>query len=139
MLPAAIVRLEAKKASSPRLKLATGLARTHPKKQSRSVSKPLGGQVPATDVIEVKKSSAAYGDAPSNSAVLTYLSKLGEVPLLTREGEVELASRIERGEARVVRAIVESPVAVAELAVLLDDLAAGRLAPRDVTRNTSDE
>ncbi len=87
----------------------------------------------------MKKSSAAQSETPYNNAVLTYLSKLGEVPLLTREGEVELASRIERSEARVVRAIVESPIAVAELSALIDDLAGGRLAPKDVTRNTSDE
>jgi RNA polymerase primary sigma factor len=99
----------------------------------------LGGHRTTTDVSAVKKSSAAHSDPPYNNAVVTYLSKLGDVPLLTRDGEVELASRIERAEARVVRAIVESPVAVEELAVLLEDLTAGRLAPRDVTRNTSDE
>ena len=87
----------------------------------------------------MKKSSAAQNETNYASSIVTYLSKLGEVPLLTREGEVELASRVERGEARVVRALVESPIAVVELVALVDDLAAGRLAPKDVTRNTSDE
>jgi RNA polymerase primary sigma factor len=86
----------------------------------------------------VKKSSVNLSQ-PANAAVVTYLAKIGTVPLLTREGEVELASRIERGEGRVVRAILESPLALAELLAIMDDLAAGRVAPRDVTRTTSDE
>ena len=86
----------------------------------------------------MKKSSAAYGESPFN-AVHTYLSRLGSVPLLTRDGEVELASRIERGETRVVRAIVESRVAVAELVALLEGLTDGKLAPKDVSRNTGEE
>ena len=86
----------------------------------------------------MKKSSVNLSQ-PTNAAVVTYLAKIGTVALLTREGEVELASRIERGEGRVVRAILESPLALAELIALMDDLAAGKVAPRDVTRNTSDE
>src|SRR5271170_5553305 len=88
--------------------------------------------------IAVKKSSLNLSQ-PANAAVVTYLAKIGTVPLLTREGEVELASRIERGEGRVVRAILESPLALAELLAIMDDLAAGKVAPRDVTRTTSDE
>jgi RNA polymerase primary sigma factor len=86
----------------------------------------------------VKKSALNLSQS-ANTAVVTYLTKIGSVPLLTREGEVELASRIERGEAHVVRAILESPIALAELGELVDDLDAGKIAPRDVTRNTSDE
>jgi RNA polymerase primary sigma factor len=90
------------------------------------------------DVIAVKKSSAAYGESPYN-AVHTYLSRLGAVPLLTRDGEVELASRIERGETRVVRAIVESRIAIAELVTILEGLTDGKIAPKDVSRNTGEE
>jgi RNA polymerase primary sigma factor len=90
-------------------------------------------------VTAVKKLSAVNLNQSSTTAVVTYLANIGAVPLLTRDGEVELASRIERGETKVVRAIVESPVAVAELIAILDDLAAGRIAAKDVTRNTSDE
>jgi RNA polymerase primary sigma factor len=96
--------------------------------------------VRATDVIAVKKSSSvASSDLSPSSSVQTYLAKLGSVPLLTREGEVELASRIERGELRVVRALVASPIAVRELVSLVEDLASGKIAPKDVTRTTSEE
>jgi RNA polymerase primary sigma factor len=95
--------------------------------------------------IAVKKSSSISIPPPppdeltSSNAVQSYLTKLGHVPLLTREGEVELASRIERGELRVVRAIVASRVAVHELVALADDLAAGRVQPKDVTRHSTDD
>ncbi|HEY2517850.1 MAG TPA: sigma-70 family RNA polymerase sigma factor [Polyangiaceae bacterium] len=91
-------------------------------------------------MIAVKKSSAvAMSDLPASNAVQTYLAKLGAVPLLTREGEVELASRIERGELHVVRALVASPVAVRELVSLADEVETGKLATKDVTRNSSEE
>ncbi len=85
------------------------------------------------------KKSFALNQSAATSAVVTYLANIGAVPLLTREGEVELASRIERGEAKVVRAIVESPLAVTELLGIVDELAAGKLAPKDLTRTTSEE
>ncbi len=93
----------------------------------------------AADVIAVKKDSFASSAVDQTGAVQSYLVKLGHVSLLTREGEVELASRIERGEMHVVCALVASKVAVEELVHLADDLAAGKLAPKDVTRQTSDE
>jgi RNA polymerase primary sigma factor len=90
-------------------------------------------------VNQVKKQLVVSDVLGPPNAVHAYLTKLGNVPLLTREGEVEIASRIERGELRVVRAIVASRVAVEELVALADDLVAGRVAPRDVTRNSSDD
>jgi RNA polymerase primary sigma factor len=88
----------------------------------------------------VKKSTAALVvENTATNSVQSYLTKLGSVPLLTREGEVELASRIERGELRVVRAIAGSPLAVRELVALAEDLAAGRVQPKDVTRNSADD
>ena len=44
-----------------------------------------------------------------------YLRKMGSVSLLTREGEVEIAKRIEQGEHGVFNAILDSPVAVREI------------------------
>ena len=44
-----------------------------------------------------------------------YLREMGTVPLLTREGEVEIAKRIERGQLRVLKAISRSPIVIHEL------------------------
>jgi RNA polymerase primary sigma factor len=45
----------------------------------------------------------------TNDPVRMYLREMGTVPLLTREGEVEIAKRIEAGELQVLRAIARSP------------------------------
>ncbi len=48
----------------------------------------------------------------TNDPVRVYLRKMGSVALLTREGEVEIAKRIEAGQIRVRKAVLSSPVAV---------------------------
>ena len=45
----------------------------------------------------------------TNDPVRMYLREMGTVPLLTREGEVEIAKRIERGQLRVLKALSRSP------------------------------
>ena len=50
---------------------------------------------------------------------------MGTVPLLTREGEVEIAKRIERGQLRVLKAISRSPIVIREIVALGDDLKRG--------------
>jgi RNA polymerase primary sigma factor len=72
-------------------------------------------------------------------AVRAYYRKLGRVALLTREGEIALAQRIESAEAKIVRALAASPVAVRELALVGEELRAATLRARDVTRNPADE
>jgi RNA polymerase primary sigma factor len=47
------------------------------------------------------------------------------VPLLTREGEVEIAKRIERGQLRVLKAISRSPIVIREIVALGEDLKRG--------------
>jgi RNA polymerase primary sigma factor len=47
------------------------------------------------------------------------------VPLLTREGEVEIAKRIERGQLRVMKAISRSPIVIREIVALGEDLKRG--------------
>jgi RNA polymerase primary sigma factor len=72
-------------------------------------------------------------------SIRAYYRKLGRVPLLTREGEVALARRIEEAQGHVVRALVASPIAVRELACVGEELRDGKLRARDVTRNPADE
>jgi hypothetical protein len=57
--------------------------------------------------------------------VRLYLREAGRVPMLTRQREVEVARRIERGQLRALRVLSHSPVVVRELARLLEDLASG--------------
>src|SRR4029078_1825784 len=67
----------------------------------------------------------------TNDPVRLYLREMGVVPLLTREGEVAIAKRIERGQLKTQKAIARSPIAVRELLKIGDDLEAGRLSIRE--------
>ena len=68
----------------------------------------------------------------TNDPVRLYLREMGVVPLLTREGEVAIAKRIERGKQKKHKAISRSPVAVAEIIRIGDELQRGSLQTRDV-------
>ena len=96
----------------------------------------------------MKKSGVTLSNAPiatmtppaeAEEAVDMYFRKMAQVALLTREGEVELARRIEEGERRIIEAIVDSPFAAAELDHVGRLLYKGRLKVRDVVRNVDDE
>jgi RNA polymerase primary sigma factor len=64
--------------------------------------------------------------------VRSYLRKMGSVPLLTREGEVEIARRIEAGEQLVLGELFSSPIAVREVINLGERLRKGELRAREV-------
>jgi RNA polymerase primary sigma factor len=61
----------------------------------------------------------------TNDPVRMYLREMGTVPLLTREGEVEIAKRIERGQLRVMKAISRSTIVIREIVGLGEDLKRG--------------
>ena len=61
----------------------------------------------------------------TNDPVRMYLREMCTVPLLTREGEVEIAKRIERGQLRVMKAISRSPIVIREIVALGEDLKRG--------------
>ncbi|MBX2897990.1 MAG: RNA polymerase sigma factor RpoD, partial [Cyclobacteriaceae bacterium] len=75
----------------------------------------------------------------SNDPVRMYLRKMGSVSLLTREGEVEIAKRIEQGEHMILGAILASPVAVREIIDLGDKLRKHKIRVKDIIRDADDE
>ena len=68
----------------------------------------------------------------TNDPVRLYLREMGVVPLLTREGEVAIAKRIERGQIKTQKAIARSPIAVGELLRVGEELRGGNLNIREV-------
>jgi RNA polymerase primary sigma factor len=68
----------------------------------------------------------------TSDPIRVYMREMGVVPLLTREQEVSIAKRIERGQKRAEKAIARSPIAVVELFRIGDELAEGKLNIRDV-------
>jgi len=69
------------------------------------------------------------GGAKLDDPVRLYLKEMGTVSLLTREGEVEIAKRIEEGEKEVLHSLLEVPVTLKEILNLTDRLEQERLAP----------
>jgi hypothetical protein len=62
----------------------------------------------------------------TNDPVRMYLREMGTVPLLTREGEVAIAKRIERGQLLVLKTITRSPIILRELLTIGEDLRKGK-------------
>ena len=75
--------------------------------------------------------SAGESDKVSDPVRL-YMREMSTVPLLKREQEVSIARRIESGQKRAQRAISRSPIAVAELLKIGDELEANKISIRDL-------
>ena len=67
--------------------------------------------------------------------VKMYLREMGMVTLLSREGEVEIAKKIEAGEQEVLRALLESTAGVEEIIRLGEKIENGTLRPKHVLRD----
>ncbi len=75
----------------------------------------------------------------TNDPVRMYLREMGTVPLLTREGEVEIAKRIEKGQRAVIKALSRSPVVVAEILRCGDLLRKDELSVKKLVAISEDE
>ena len=87
------------------------------------------------DEEEAKEASDVKGTDP----VRLYLRKMGSVSLLTREGEVEIARRIEKGEREIVRSMLMSPLGTFEIINLGKRLDQGRIKVKAIFRGLEDE
>lgn len=88
---------------------------------------------------EDEEDAAEEDDVKGNDPVRLYLRKMGSVSLLTREGEVEIARRIEQGEREIVRAILLSPIGTHEIIMLGKRLDEGRIKIKAIFRGLEDE
>lgn len=75
----------------------------------------------------------------TSDPVRMYLREMGQVALLTREGEVEIAKRIEEGEALVTKVVMRTPIAAREVITLLGRLVKGQVNVSEVTRDYDEE
>ncbi len=71
--------------------------------------------------------------------VRMYLREMGSVSLLTREGEVEIAKRIESGKREVLSVVLNCPMAVKEVINLGNLIKAGKVEIREVTNEIDEE
>ena len=75
----------------------------------------------------------------TNDPVRMYLREMGTVPLLTREGEVTIAKRIERGQLVVMKSITRSPIVIKELIAVGDDLRKGVRSIKEIVQFDDEE
>jgi RNA polymerase primary sigma factor len=114
------------------------------------VNEPVGGQIE-----KVKKTEEADEEEKSEKHSLSeieedfttktydpvkmYLREMGLISLLSREGEVEIAKRIETGENQVLNALIRCRVGIEYLTELGGDLEAGVIKVRDIVNDIEDE
>ena len=77
--------------------------------------------------------------ARTDDPVRMYLRKMGSVSLLTREGEVEIAKRMEDGERRVLQVVLNSTVAISEILDLGDKLRQRKIRVKEVVRDADED
>ncbi|MDR1266780.1 MAG: RNA polymerase sigma factor RpoD [Holosporales bacterium] len=89
--------------------------------------------LPATEQKEEPAIAVAEGTF-TDDPVRLYLKEMGTVDLLSREGEVELAKRIEAGQRAVLEGLVESPVMFEKITSWLEKLKSNQLFPREIVQ-----
>jgi RNA polymerase primary sigma factor len=93
---------------------------------------------------EAKEGGDGKTEAPAvilektNDPVRMYLREMGTVPLLTREGEVSIARRIERGERQMLKALSRSSWVIAEIQQLGERIRKGHASPNLFTGGEDD-
>ena len=101
------------------------------------------------DRIELKEEVASSEDGEldltpgtlekTNDPVRMYLREMGTVPLLTREGEVAIAKRIERGQLLVLKTITRRPSILKELLQVGEDLRKGSRSIKEIVQFDDEE
>jgi len=81
------------------------------------------------EFLDLELLPTAVGDK-TNDPVRMYLREMGAVPLLTREGEVEIAKRIERGQNIVLKALSRSPLVIQKILGMGQEVGRAGVFPR---------
>jgi RNA polymerase primary sigma factor len=103
----------------------------------------------SVEPVEVSKEEPAAEDGEldltpgtlekTNDPVRMYLREMGTVPLLTREGEVAIAKRIERGQLLVLKTISRAPLILKELLQVGEDLRNGSRSIKEIVQFDDEE
>ncbi|MBI5529296.1 MAG: RNA polymerase sigma factor RpoD [Deltaproteobacteria bacterium] len=82
---------------------------------------------------------ADAGYTRGNDPVRMYLRKMGSVSLLTREGEVDIAKRIEEGDKQVFNAVIRTPIAIKEILTLGEQIAKGQVKLKNAVKDYEED
>jgi RNA polymerase primary sigma factor len=92
-----------------------------------------GGEVaPSTGTAVASTSNAKTGSDRTDDPVRMYLREMGSVELLSREGEIAIAKRIEAGRETMIEGLCESPLTFQAIIIWRDQLAEGEILLRDI-------
>src|SRR5258708_18424049 len=100
---------------------------------------PVHAKAAEEEAEEKKEQEEEDNYSKSNDPVRMYLRKMGSVSLLTREGEVEIAKRIEDRENEVLAAVLRSSIAINDIIQIGEHLKKGQMRVREVIRDAPDE
>ncbi|MED5272730.1 MAG: RNA polymerase sigma factor RpoD [Pseudomonadota bacterium] len=85
----------------------------------------------ASEVTPIKKSTSERADR-TDDPVRMYLREMGSVDLLSREGEIAIAKRIEAGKEAMIEGLCESPLTFQAIIIWRDELNEGQVLLRDI-------
>jgi len=92
-----------------------------------------GGEVaPSTGTAVANTSNTKSGSDRTDDPVRMYLREMGSVELLSREGEIAIAKRIEAGRETMIEGLCESPLTFQAIIIWRDQLAEGEILLRDI-------
>eukprot|EP00873_Tetraselmis_striata_P031036 jgi/Tetstr1/451300/TSEL_038336.t1 len=92
-----------------------------------------GGEIATTGTTAVANTSnAKSGSDRTDDPVRMYLREMGSVELLSREGEIAIAKRIEAGRETMIAGLCESPLTFQAIIIWRDQLAEGEILLRDI-------
>ena len=93
------------------------------------------GEIEEDEVVEDYDDSGNFDEKElgrSDDPVRMYLKEMGNVELLSREGEIAIAKRIEAGKTVMIDGLCESPMTLKAIAAWRDDLVEGKMQLRDI-------
>jgi RNA polymerase primary sigma factor len=102
---------------------------------NQSAPKPKKSKSSGDSAASKTSKGADYDYGKTNDPVRMYLRKMGSVSLLTREGEVEIAKRIEEGELMVLDVVLSCRTGVREIITLGERLKHRKIKVQDILRN----
>jgi RNA polymerase primary sigma factor len=92
-----------------------------------------GGEIaPSSGTAVASKSNTREGSDRTDDPVRMYLREMGSVELLSREGEIAIAKRIEAGRETMIEGLCESPLTFQAIIIWRDQLAQGEILLRDI-------
>jgi len=91
-----------------------------------------GGEIAETSSKAIAKSAKSVPSERTDDPVRMYLREMGSVELLSREGEIAIAKRIEAGREAMIAGLCESPLSFQAIIIWRDELNQGKVLLRDI-------